>query len=109
MIPLSFPKVLLNLHTAAVNAKGPPCDRSLPTWCTQMANALMDGLLSFHLLKIGGLLVFDDNDKFPRVAAATSAFLEALGKERLEVILNTVKMKVSSNMQFMYSGRENVL
>lgn len=51
----------------------------------------MDGLLSFHLLKIGGLLVFDDNDGFPGVAAATSAFLEALSEQRLEVMLNTVK------------------
>lgn len=56
-----------------------------------MSNALMDGLLSFHLLKIGGLLVFDDNDGFPGVAAATSAFLEALSEQRLEVMLNTVK------------------
>lgn len=50
-----------------------------------MKDVLGEGLLSFRLLKIGGIMIFDDN-WMRRVTRATAAFEEALGGS-LQVLL----------------------
>lgn len=57
-----------------------------------MSNAITDGILAFRLLKVGGLMIFDDMLFYPSVARATAAIVEALGGEgRLEVLYSQVR------------------
>lgn len=57
-----------------------------------MPNVMADGLLSFRLLQVGGLMVFDDMFTYLSVARATAAIVEALGGEgRLEVLYDQVR------------------
>ncbi|CAM9096650.1 unnamed protein product [Hapterophycus canaliculatus] len=60
-----------------------------------MTNAIADGLLSFRLLKKGGLMIFDDMLYYPSVGRAAAAIVEALGDEgRLEVLYNQQQLVV---------------
>lgn len=57
----------------------------------QMTNALTDCLLSFRLLKVGGLLLVDDMS-LPGVFRAVGAFVEALeADDRIEVLNREVR------------------
>lgn len=55
----------------------------------QMADALADCLLSFRLLKVGGIMIVDDETNFPDVALATTAIELALG-EGLQILYRKV-------------------
>lgn len=52
------------------------CDTRL---FAQMADAVSNGLLAFRLLKIGGIIMFDDEADSVGVAKATAALESALG------------------------------
>lgn len=55
-----------------------------------MKHVLADGLLSFRLLKVGGVMIFDDYVTFPGVEQGTRPLEEALG-DSLEVIFRHVR------------------
>ena len=58
----------------------------------QMQHVLADAILSFRLLKVGGLLIFDDMKFFPDVERATTAVIEALeGENSVEILHNEVR------------------
>lgn len=63
-------------------------------YALQMQHVLADAILSFRLLKVGGLLIFDDMKTFPGVGRATTAVIEALeGENCVEVLHNEVCTK----------------
>lgn len=62
----------------------------------QMHHALADTILSFRLLKVGGLLVVDDVRAFAGVQQAMSAVIEALERENcVEVLHDEVRNATS--------------
>ncbi|CAN0219672.1 unnamed protein product [Hapterophycus canaliculatus] len=65
-----------------------------------MAAVLADAVLSFRLLRVGGLMIFDDMVGFPDVGPAMEYFVEAFeGDHRLEVLHNKEKMVVTKTSE----------
>lgn len=66
---------------------------------TQMQSAVADIMLSFRLLKVGGILIVDDTKYWAPVERAMAAAIKAFGGEnRLEVLLSKVRIVVSHDV-----------